>query len=79
MSFLSESTTSNEPEDGTEYLTYIEKSNVITGRNIIIFTGSLISVALVIVILWEIYKYRILKTPSPVFHSPDVIYDDIAL
>lgn len=77
--FSSESTTFNELEDGTENLAHTRGRNVITERNIIICIGSLISVALMIAILREFYKYHKIKTPTQVYPSTNIIYEDIAV
>lgn len=76
--FLSESTTSNEPKDATES-TYTQGRTVITEKHIISVTGSLISAALIMAILWETYKHCKIKTPARLKSSTDVIYEDIAV
>lgn len=76
--FSTEQTPSYEPKDGTES-TYTQRRYVNTEQFIILFTGLLISAALIIAILWETYKYRKLKTPTTIKSSTNVNYEDIAV
>lgn len=46
------------------------------GRILIIFTGSFVSLALLITIVREIYKYRRFSTPKIVPSAPDDISED---
>lgn len=75
---LSDSAT-YEPKDGTAKPTQARGSNFITGRNIMIFIGSFISVVLMIAILREIYIYRRFISITTVNPPDDCIYEEAAV
>lgn len=77
--FLSDSAT-YEPKDGTAKPTQARGNNFITGRNVMIFTGSFISVLLMIAILREMYIHHRFISLTPVNSSPeDCIYEEVAV
>lgn len=78
--FLSDSTT-YAPKDKTAESTQAPGGNFLTGRNVMIFTGSFISLILMVAILRETYTYfRIISLTPPVDTSTaDDIYEEVAV
>lgn len=78
--FLLESTmisTTDETENITQTIGRIKTygNHVVTAKNVIIFTGVIISLILIIVILRECYKYRQFIRPFQENNPTDVVYE----
>lgn len=79
FSFFISETTTFEPEANFEKTTKTpkqEKKN--TGRLLIILAGSVVSLALFLIIIHELYTYRHISNPIGVHHVANDVYEDIA-
>lgn len=52
-------------------------NHMVTAKNVIIFTGAIISLILLIVILRECYKYRQFIRPFQENNPTDVVYETV--
>lgn len=52
-------------------------NHMVTAKNVIIFTGAIISLILLIVILQECYKYRQFIRPFQENNPTDVVYETV--
>lgn len=79
MSFFVSETTPLEPEPDLEKTTKTpkqEKKN--TKGLLIILAGSVVSLALFLIIIHELYTYRHISNPIGVHHVANDVYEDIA-
>lgn len=78
MSFFVSETTPLEPEPDLEKTTKTPKQEKKNTKRLIILAGSVVSLALFLIIIHELYTYRHISNPIGVHHVANDVYEDIA-